>query len=287
MNGVISMSAQARQTVKTIFQNIDDETLDKLMQTVKIVDYPANTHLCHEGARERTFYVIVNGEVAITRHRIDGQPVLLQKKGANDFFGEIALLTDQPRTADVSTTTGSTMVEMGINEFREVLKIKPEFLDHLMQLMAEYKGNHRRINKLIFTSYAREDQVLVKRLVKDLKNQLGGHQINIWLDQIDIMPGKDWDSAVEEALSTSTAMILIISDKSVKSRSVKDEWNYCLEEGKTIIPILIDPNCKIPFRLRTYHYIDFTQHEGADQYTEGLDRIILTLKEVASQVEKS
>jgi CRP-like cAMP-binding protein len=281
------MREQAEQTVKQVFKGLDSQTFQNVMAAVQIVSHAAGQILCKEGALERTFYILVAGEVAITKQKPDGSQALLGTKGRGEFFGEIALLKGTARTATVQTTKDATVVEMGLEAFRQVIRNSPEFLDNIMQLLDEYTQNHAKLlNHLIFTSYSRKDEILVKRLVNDLKKELQGSRVSIWLDQMDIKLGDDWDDEIEDALAQSTAMLLILSEHSTKSKNVKGEWNYCFEEGKTIIPVKID-KCKTPIRLATYHHIDLANYSEENAYQEGIARIAMTLREVAEQASDS
>jgi hypothetical protein len=104
-----------------------------------------------------------------------------------------------------------------------------------------------------FISYARADSVFALRLASDLKAAGAA----VWLDQLDIRPGQPWDDAVEAALRTTPQMLILLSPPSVASDNVRDEIAYALEQGKPIVPILIEA-CNIPLRLQRKQRIDFT-----------------------------
>jgi hypothetical protein len=104
-----------------------------------------------------------------------------------------------------------------------------------------------------FLSYARVDLAFARRLAADLK----AAGANVWLDKLDIRPGRQWDKEVEKALTACTEMLVILSSASVASRNVMDEVSFALEEGKTVIPV-IQGECEIPFRLRRLQRVDFS-----------------------------
>jgi hypothetical protein len=97
---------------------------------------------------------------------------------------------------------------------------------------------------LAFFSYSREDSEFALRLAEDLK----AAGANVWIDQIDIHPGEEWDSAVEEAVAKAPRMLLILSPASVKSKNVRNEISFALDENKVIIPVLFR-DCTIPLQL--------------------------------------
>jgi hypothetical protein len=81
-----------------------------------------------------------------------------------------------------------------------------------------------------FFSYSREDSKFALQLAQDLK----AAGANVWIDQLDIDPGQEWDSAVEAAVTQAPRMLLILSPSSVKSRNVRNEIAFALDENKTI-----------------------------------------------------
>jgi hypothetical protein len=103
-----------------------------------------------------------------------------------------------------------------------------------------------------FVSYSRDDSDFALRLTEDLKSA----GASVWLDQLDIQPGQRWARAVQDALTASPRMLVILSPSSVESTNVDDEISFALEEHKTVIPVLYR-ECKVPFRLRPFQYIDF------------------------------
>ena len=125
-----------------------------------------------------------------------------------------------------------------------------------------------------FFSYSREDSEFVLHVARDLK----AAGANVWLDQMDIVPGQRWDDAVERALAGCPRMLVVLSPASVHSTNVMDEVSFALEEGKTVIPILYR-DCVIPFRLRRVQYIDL-RHD----YDHGLSELLKLLAEQRSTV---
>lgn len=109
-----------------------------------------------------------------------------------------------------------------------------------------------------FFSYARADSESVLRLAKELR-AVGA---NLWLDQLDILPGQHWDRTVEEALKNCKGMIAVLSPDSVASDNVMDEVSYALNQKKLVVPILLR-SCSIPLRMQRLQYADFTTDHDA------------------------
>jgi hypothetical protein len=118
-----------------------------------------------------------------------------------------------------------------------------------------------------FFSYSRTDSEFALRLAGDLK----AAGLNVWLDQLDIVPGQQWDRAVEEELTRSPRMLVILSPSSIESANVMDEVSFALEQRKTVIPV-IHADCRIPYRLRRLQHVDFTK-----DYARGLSDLLKAL----------
>lgn len=115
----------------------------------------------------------------------------------------------------------------------------------------------------IFFSYSRDDAEFVECLAKALKEA----GVSVWLDSMDIEPGARWDDSIEAALNNAEKVLLVFTKTSVSSQNVMDEVSYAIEEGKGVVPILLE-QCDIPFRLRRFQFTDFTK-----SYEEGIDML--------------
>ncbi len=103
----------------------------------------------------------------------------------------------------------------------------------------------------IFVSYSSKDRPFALGLVKELK-KLGA---NVWIDQLGIGLGENWDNAIEEALERSETFMLILSPTSVESPNVQDEVSIAINTQKKMVPILIK-ECKLPMRWQRRQYAD-------------------------------
>jgi CRP-like cAMP-binding protein len=293
------MREQARDYARSIFHRLDDAALDDLLQAADLKTYPAESFLCHEGAQEETFYIIVTGKVHVFQQLKMEAKTLVAVRGPGEYFGETGLVLGRPRNADVITAIESVLLELSRDTFTQLTRKHPEVAWELSRLTVERESETKltieekqRLDKLrqveveagssrnrvIFTSYAHADEVFVKQLVRDLQRDLDERSITLWLDQVFIRPGHDWDTEIEQTLESAAAMLLVLSGHSVESKNVKDEWSYFLEQGKPILPVLKE-DCKVPFRLRTLHFIDFTKLD----YTTALARVHAALAQITPE----
>jgi len=117
-----------------------------------------------------------------------------------------------------------------------------------------------------FFSYSREDLDFALRLAKDLKKA----GANVWMDKLDIRPGQPWQRKIDEALSTCSRVLVILSPSSVDSDNVMAEVTFALDEKKEVIPVLFR-ECRVPLRLRLLQYVDFRR-----DYSQGFGELLAT-----------
>lgn len=100
-----------------------------LLQVAQRLQLPAGERIVTQGTHGDSFYIIVHGTVQIVK---DGLPI--KRYRAGDYFGEIAILLDQPRSADAIAKTDVDLVAIDRNDFLSVLR-GSEMLTRLERLV--------------------------------------------------------------------------------------------------------------------------------------------------------
>ncbi len=104
-----------------------------------------------------------------------------------------------------------------------------------------------------FVCYAREDQSFVRELASELKAK----GIRVWVDQLDIRVGENWDKKIDEALYGCNQFLIVLSPTAVDSTEVRGELRTALDENKRIVPVIYQ-TCRVPRQLRSIQHIDFS-----------------------------
>ena len=107
------------------FKGLENDTLAILGDVAQEKHYPAGTVLCRQGYIEDTFYIVVEGSVAIVQELEDGQQRLLAMRSAGEYFGELSLLDDTPRIATCVTKSETRVLEVTGEAFDTIVRESP------------------------------------------------------------------------------------------------------------------------------------------------------------------
>jgi CRP-like cAMP-binding protein len=105
----------ARLKTVPLFFGCTDRELEFIASRVDEVDLPAGKVLTKQGESGGEFFILIDGRVDVD------SPQGRRSLGPGEFFGEIALLDNGPRTATVKTTTPVRCLVLGPSQFQDVL----------------------------------------------------------------------------------------------------------------------------------------------------------------------
>ena len=130
----------------------------------------------------------------------------------------------------------------------------------------------------VFISYSHADQPFATRLASALP-ALG---IEPWIDQGGIHGGARWSSSIQNALDACDALILVLSPESMASGNVEDEWQYMLDKGKPVVPVLLTPT-DVHFQLGRIQHIDFHGQPFETALPQLVEGVRQAIESVASE----
>ena len=102
------------------FHDVGAAVIADVAQLLRPRDYPAGAAIMRRGERGDCMYFVAAGELEIR-----GRPESISY-GPGDFFGEVALLTGEPRNATIMTVRPCTLLRLDIVDFRQLLGRQPE-----------------------------------------------------------------------------------------------------------------------------------------------------------------
>ncbi len=111
-----------------LFQNLSAKQLAAVDELVTTIDVASGRELIRQGETGREFFLVVDGEAEVRRG-----DAIIATRGAGSFFGETALLLEQPRNASVVATTDMTVEVIDRQDFRRLLDRYPDLYAPLLE----------------------------------------------------------------------------------------------------------------------------------------------------------
>lgn len=126
---------QALSKIK-LLQVLPPEEVVKLIPHVKTARFAAGEIVFREGDVALELYFIVEGSVQVVRESDTGDRLIAELQ-EGDTFGEIALISDQPRTADVRAKTDIVVCSIHKTDFEQLIKQSPAIRDASSRMVKE------------------------------------------------------------------------------------------------------------------------------------------------------
>ncbi len=125
------------KTLRTVplFSQLRDTDLERLAPLLVEKEYPKNRVIRFAQDPSDAFYVVISGQVKVMLIAEDGREVVLSLVRAGDFFGETALLDDEPYAASVIAMDDTKLLMLRRDEFRRSIRELPEMSFGLLRAL--------------------------------------------------------------------------------------------------------------------------------------------------------
>ncbi len=121
-----------------LFSCLSHEQLDHLVQQARLNTFGRGEPVIEEGSPGDSMFVLLRGAAKVSISK-NGSTIQVASLGAGDCFGEMSLLTGEPRSATVRADDDCYVMEIGKPVMAEVLRGAPECLVQLSELLAQRK----------------------------------------------------------------------------------------------------------------------------------------------------
>ena len=151
--------AEPSTVIRQAFGDISAEELAALSHVARVAAYPAGHIFCHEGELEHVFYIVAEGQVAITQRLGLAGERLLALRLPGEFFGEMALIENKPRTATARAVAAATVLEITEDDFNQFLRASPNMA---FGMIRHITANLRRADQAAIAELSQKNLELAK-----------------------------------------------------------------------------------------------------------------------------
>lgn len=133
-----------------LFQNLEDREIEQVIDRTSPREFPAGSEIIREGESGDSMYIMISGEVEITKQLTlvldkdtPKERVMIRLKADDGvYFGEMSLLEQDTRSATVTALTDCKLLELNHQDFLELIRLDTvmgvKLLLHLAQLLSRH-----------------------------------------------------------------------------------------------------------------------------------------------------
>src|SRR5512133_2392677 len=108
-----------------LFSALSSEELDEVARVAIPRRYPRETRVFHEGDPGDACYIVSQGSCRVTRQHSDGRVITLATLAPGAFFGELAMLDGERRSASVETAENTELLALPATDMRTLIRSHP------------------------------------------------------------------------------------------------------------------------------------------------------------------
>ena len=157
-----------------LFSDLIEAELARFAEVTREREYPKNSVILFEDDPGDSLYIVSTGQVKVVLIGEDGREVILSVLGDGDFFGDMALIDDEPRSAHVIAMKDSHLLVLRREDFQAQLEQNPKVALKLLRVLVQ---RLRRADEKIGGLVLLDVNGRVAQLLLDLADEGGGPKI--------------------------------------------------------------------------------------------------------------
>ena len=120
-----------------LFSNLDQEQIQIIADTSERLQFAKDQTIIKQGELDNRLFIIADGVVSIELIQPDGSKTELGRLGVGEFFGEMALMTGEPRTADVIALRSTLLLVVQKQTIKNIFSENNNFYNEMAKVLAE------------------------------------------------------------------------------------------------------------------------------------------------------
>jgi len=146
-----------------LFATLTDKEIEDISRVALKKTFPKNTVLFTEGDTTDSLYIICSGKVKVTINDSDGKEIILSMLGQGEYFGEMALIDGEPRSACVMTKEPTELLIISKKDFMEIFSSNPLAFSLLKGMIKRLRDANKKIESLaLLDVYGRIARLLLQ-----------------------------------------------------------------------------------------------------------------------------
>jgi len=141
-----------------IFSDLPRVAFAQLAGRVSLVRAPGGAAVLREGEPGTSLYAVASGAVRVEKAGADGRPIPLARLGEGSFFGEMAILSGEPRAATVLAESDCELIEIRADVLLELAREHPGVVPALARFYRRRLLANAMATSPLFRSFARADR---------------------------------------------------------------------------------------------------------------------------------
>ncbi len=138
-----------------LFEGLSDTHFESLRNFIKIKNFAKDTPLIEEGVHGETLYLLISGKVKVTKLSEEGKELILAARSGGDFFGEMSLLEDAPRSARIMAVEECEVGLISKKDFTQMMLQEPQIALNILKTVS---SRLRQTNDQIIESFLEREK---------------------------------------------------------------------------------------------------------------------------------
>ena len=153
-----------------LFSEMDEQEVADIRAIMQEMRFRPGQVIIREGEMGDLFYVITEGHAEVLIRDADGAELILHEVGPGDFFGELSMLTNEPRSARIRAVDSVSTLALERDDFFEFFRTHPHAaIDVMVELGGRLRDNDAILRRMVSRNVneVEEEQLTVGQRVAD------------------------------------------------------------------------------------------------------------------------
>jgi small-conductance mechanosensitive channel/CRP-like cAMP-binding protein len=140
------------------FETFRQDELEKIASRLRGRYYPSNQTIMKHGDEGHSMFLVGEGLLEAIIDGVNGHPIRAGTLATGDIFGEMSLLTGDPRSATIVTATDAILYEMSRDDIHEFITGRKEIAEHVSRIAAKRRLKNERLELAVQSTETTPEQ---------------------------------------------------------------------------------------------------------------------------------